>query len=44
MHLCTDIFNGIIELAKSEEDEEQFKPDLNEITRGNSKKKNQKII
>ena len=39
MHLYRDIFNSNIELAKEEENQEQFKLDLNEITRGNPKKK-----
>ena len=39
MHLCRDIYDGNIELAKAEKDQGQFKLDLNEITRGNPKKK-----
>ena len=34
MLLYRDIFNDNIKLAKIEEDEEQFKSDLNEMTRG----------
>ena len=34
LHLCRDIFNGNIKVAKVEEDRKQFKLDLNEITRG----------
>ena len=39
MHLYRDILNGNIKLAKAEEYQEQFKSNLNEITRGNHKKK-----
>ena len=39
LHLYRDILNGKIELTKAEEDQEQFKLDLNKITRGNRKKK-----
>ena len=43
LNLYKDICGGNIELAKAEEDQEQFKLDLNEIARRNPKKKNQKI-
>ena len=39
LHLYRDILNGNIELAKAEEDQEQFKSNLNEITRRNPKEK-----
>ena len=39
LHLCRDIYDGNIELSKAEKDQGQFKLDLNEITRGNPKKK-----
>ena len=39
MHFYIDIFDGNIKLAKAEEDQEQFKSDLNEMRRGNPKKK-----
>ena len=39
LHLYKDIFNGNIKLAKVEEDQKQFKSDLNQITRGNPEKK-----
>ena len=39
LHLNRNISNGKIELTKAEEDQEQFKSDLNKITRGNRKKK-----
>ena len=39
MHIHRDIHDGNIELAKTEKDQGQFKLDLNEITRGNPKKK-----
>ena len=39
MHLYRDIFDGNIKLAKAEEDQKQFKSDLNEMTRGNTQKK-----
>ena len=38
-HLYRDIFDGNIELGKVEVDQEQFKSDLNEIKRGNPRKK-----
>ena len=38
LHLYGDIFDGNIELAKAEEDQKQFKLDLNEIKKGNPKK------
>ena len=38
LHFYRDIFNGTIELAKTEEDQKQFRVDLNEITRGILKK------
>ena len=44
MHFYIDIFDGNIKLAKAEEDQEQFKSDLNEITRQNSKKKSEDQI
>ena len=39
LHLYRDIFDGNIILAKAEEDQKQFKSDLNEMTRGNTQKK-----
>ena len=39
MYLYRDIYDANIELAKAEKDQEYFKLDLNEITRGNPKKK-----
>ena len=39
LHLYRDIFNGNRELEKAEKDQNQFKSDLNQITRGNPKKK-----
>ena len=39
LHFYGDIYNGNIKLAKAEEDQEQFKLDLNEITRENPKKR-----
>ena len=39
LHLYRDIFISNIELAKSEEDQKPFKLYLNEITKGNPKKK-----
>ena len=39
LHLYRDIFNGNVKLAKAEEDQKQFKSDLNEIKRGNPMKK-----
>ena len=44
LHLCRDIFNGNTKLAKAEEDQEQFKSDLNEIPRRNPKKKSEHQI
>ena len=44
LHLYEYIFNGNIELAKAEEDQDQFQSDLNEITRGNPKKKSKHQI
>ena len=38
LHLYGDIFDGNIELAKAEEDQKQFKLDLNEIKKENPKK------
>ena len=38
-HLYRDIYDGNIELAKPEKDQKQFKSDLNQIIRQNSKKK-----
>ena len=38
LHLYRDIFDGNIELAKAEEDQKQFKLDLNKIKKGNPKK------
>ena len=40
--LYNDICDGNIELGKTEKDQEQFKLDLNEITKDN-RTKNQKI-
>ena len=39
LHLYKDMFNGNIKLVKVEEDQKQFKSDLNQITRGNPEKK-----
>ena len=39
LYLYRDISNGNIKLEKAEEDQEQFKSDLNERTRANPKKK-----
>ena len=39
LHLYRDIFDGNIILAKAEENQKQFKSDLNEMTRGNTQKK-----
>ena len=41
LHLHRDIFNGNTELAKAEEDQEQFESVLKEITRGNPRKKSE---
>ena len=43
-HLYRDIFDGNIELGKAEVDQEQFKWDLNEIKRGNPRKKSESQI
>ena len=39
MHIYNEIKNGNMSIEKIEEDQKQFKSDLNEITRGNTKKK-----
>ena len=39
LHLYRDIYDGNIELEKAEKDQGQFKLDLDEVARGNSKKK-----
>ena len=44
LHLYRDMFNGNTKLTKAEEDQEQFKSDLNEITRRNPKKKSEHQI
>ena len=44
LHLYRDIFNANIEVPKSEENQKQFKLDLNEITRRNPKKKSKHQI
>ena len=35
LHLYRDIFNANVEVPKPEENQKQFKSDLNKITRGN---------
>ena len=42
LHLYRDTFDVNIELAKAEEEQKQFKIDLNEIARGNPKKKSKR--
>ena len=44
LHLYRDIFDGNIELEKAEEDQKQFKLDLNEVTKGNPKKQSKDQI
>ena len=39
IHIYNEIKNGKRSIKKLEEDQKQFKSDLNEITRGNTKKK-----
>ena len=40
-HIYNNIKNGKTSIWKIEQDQEQFKSDLNEITRGNSKRNQQ---
>ena len=39
MHICDNIKNGETSIEKVEKDQKQFKPDLNEKTRGNPRYK-----
>ena len=44
LHLYRDILNSNIKVAKVQEDQKQFKLELNEITRGNPQKKSEDQI